>query len=48
MTPDVIVVGTGAGGGMAAKALCEAGLRVLALNPGRRLEPARDYRNGIS
>jgi choline dehydrogenase-like flavoprotein len=45
MTPDVIVVGTGAGGGMAAKTLCEAGLRVLALNPGRRLEPARDYRN---
>ena len=30
---------------MAAKTLCEAGLRVLALNPGRRLEPARDYRN---
>lgn len=30
---------------MAAKTLCEAGLKVLALNPGRRMDPARDYRN---
>jgi choline dehydrogenase-like flavoprotein len=45
MSYDVIVVGTGAGGGMAAKVLCEAGLKVLALNPGRRVDPARDYRN---
>ena len=42
---DVIVVGTGAGGGMAIKTLCEAGLSVLALNPGRRTVPSRDYRN---
>ena len=42
---DVIVVGTGAGGGMAIKALCEAGLSVLALNSGRRLNPAKDFRN---
>ncbi len=42
---DVIVVGTGAGGGMAIKALCEAGVSVLALNAGRRLDPARDFRN---
>jgi choline dehydrogenase-like flavoprotein len=42
---DVIVVGTGAGGGMAIKRLCEAGLTVLALNSGRRLDPARDFRN---
>jgi choline dehydrogenase-like flavoprotein len=27
---DVIVVGTGAGGGMAMKTLCEAGLNVVA------------------
>ncbi len=42
---DVIVVGTGAGGGMAIKTLCEAGLRVLALNNGRRVVPAKDYGN---
>lgn len=41
---DVIVVGTGAGGGMAVKTLCEAGLSVLALNPGRRVDPAKDFR----
>src|SRR5439155_1399518 len=42
---DVIVVGTGAGGGMAIKTLCEAGLTVCALNSGRRLDPAKDFRN---
>jgi choline dehydrogenase-like flavoprotein len=42
---DVIVIGTGAGGGMAIKTLCEAGLNVLALNSGRRLDPAKDFRN---
>jgi len=42
---DVIVIGTGAGGGMAIKTLCEAGLSVLALNPGRRTVPSRDFRN---
>jgi choline dehydrogenase-like flavoprotein len=42
---DVIVVGTGAGGGMAIKTLCEAGLKVLALNNGRQTVPAKDYRN---
>ncbi len=42
---DAIVVGTGAGGGMAIKTLCEAGLNVLALNSGRRLDPATDFRN---
>ncbi|MBV8891760.1 MAG: GMC family oxidoreductase [Acidobacteria bacterium] len=42
---DVIVVGTGAGGGMAIKTLCEAGLRVCALNSGRALDPAKDFRN---
>ena len=44
-TYDVIVVGTGAGGGMAIKTLCEAGLTVCALNSGRRLDPAKDFRN---
>jgi len=42
---DVIVIGTGAGGGMAMKALCEAGLKVCALNAGRRLDPEKDFRN---
>ena len=42
---DVIVVGTGAGGGMAMKTLCEAGLSVVALNSGRRLDPAKDFGN---
>ena len=41
---DVIVVGTGAGGGMAMKLLCEAGLKVVALNSGPRTDPAKDYR----
>ncbi len=42
---DVVVIGTGAGGGMAIKTLCEAGLKVCALNAGRRLDPAKDFRN---
>ena len=42
---DVIVIGTGAGGSSAIKFLCEAGLKVLALNSGKRLDPAKDYRN---
>lgn len=42
---DVIVIGTGAGGGMAIKTLCEAGLKVCALNAGRRLDPRKDFRN---
>jgi len=41
---DVIVIGTGAGGGMAVKTLCEAGLKVCALNAGRRLDPSTDFR----
>jgi choline dehydrogenase-like flavoprotein len=42
---DVIVVGTGAGGGMAIHALCDAGLKVCAINAGRRLNPSKDFRN---
>ena len=38
---DVIVIGTGAGGGMAIKTLCEAGLKVCALNAGRQVDPAQ-------
>jgi choline dehydrogenase-like flavoprotein len=42
---DAIVIGTGAGGGMAIKTLCEAGLKVCAINAGRRLDPNKDFRN---
>ena len=42
---DVIVIGTGAGGGMAIYSLCEAGLKVCALDAGRRLDPRKDFRN---
>ena len=42
---DVIVIGTGAGGGMAIRTLCESGLSVCALNSGRQLSPERDFRN---
>src|SRR6202451_3297834 len=42
---DVVVIGTGAGGVMAIKTLCEAGLKVCALNAGRRLDPEKDFRN---
>src|SRR5215467_611110 len=42
---DVIVIGTGAGGGMAIKTLCEAGLKVCALNSGRAIDLEKDLRN---
>lgn len=38
-TFDVIVVGTGAGGGTAMKILCEAGLSVCAVNSGPQVDP---------
>ncbi len=40
---DVIVVGAGAGGPVAARVLSEAGLRVLMLDVGPWLDPERDY-----
>lgn len=42
-TWDAIVVGSGISGGWAAKELSEKGLRVLVLEAGRPIDPARDY-----
>ncbi len=40
---DVVIVGCGAGGAVAAKQLGEAGLRVVVLESGPRFNPDRDY-----
>lgn len=40
---DVVIVGCGAGGGVIAKELGEAGLSVVVLEAGKRFTPARDY-----
>lgn len=40
---DAIVIGSGMSGGMAAKELCERGLKVLVLERGRKLEHRADY-----
>jgi choline dehydrogenase-like flavoprotein len=41
---DAIVVGSGATGGWAAKVLTEQGMKVLVLEAGRKIDPAKDYR----
>ena len=41
---DVIIIGSGAGGGVIAKELGEAGLEVTVLEAGRRYHPYDDYR----
>ncbi len=40
---DAIVIGSGMTGGIAAKYLCEAGLKVLVVERGRHIDPASDY-----
>jgi choline dehydrogenase-like flavoprotein len=42
---DVVVVGTGAGGGMAIKTLTDAGLNVCAINPGPKPKVEKNFRN---
>jgi choline dehydrogenase-like flavoprotein len=40
---DVVVIGCGAGGGVIAKELGEAGISVVVLEAGRRFDPGSDY-----
>ncbi|MBU6268657.1 MAG: GMC family oxidoreductase [Sphingomonadales bacterium] len=40
---DAIVIGSGMSGGIAAKELCEAGLKVLVLERGNDVDPGKDY-----
>jgi choline dehydrogenase-like flavoprotein len=40
---DAIVIGSGMSGGWAAKELCERGLKVLVLERGQDIDPAKDY-----
>jgi choline dehydrogenase-like flavoprotein len=40
---DAIVIGSGMSGGIAAKELCEKGLKVLILERGNDIDPAKDY-----
>lgn len=40
---DAIVIGSGMSGGIAAKELCERGLKVLVLERGRKIEHGADY-----
>ncbi|MEO8737895.1 MAG: GMC family oxidoreductase [Edaphobacter sp.] len=46
-TYDVCIIGSGAGGGTAAKLLTEGGLNVVMLEAGASLNPARDYKEHV-
>lgn len=45
MTYDAIVVGSGACGGWAAMELCKSGMKVLMLEAGSAIEPAKDFKH---
>lgn len=40
---DVLIIGSGAGGGMTALSLCEQGFKVGLVERGKRFEPTKDY-----
>ncbi len=42
---DVVVIGTGAGGGNVIRELCRNGVSVVALEAGARFDPERDFEN---
>lgn len=43
MSFDVLIVGSGAGGGMTAYQLCQAGLKVGLIERGKKFNPQKDY-----
>jgi len=44
---DAIVIGSGMSGGIAAKELCERGLKTLIIERGRKVEHGADYTDGL-
>jgi choline dehydrogenase-like flavoprotein len=44
---DAIVIGSGMSGGIAAKELCEKGLKVLVLERGNDVDPTKDYNDMV-
>ncbi|MFT6047163.1 MAG: cholesterol oxidase, partial [Arenicella sp.] len=40
---DVLIIGSGAGGGVTALALCEQGFKVGLVERGPRFDPQKDY-----
>src|SRR6476646_5418366 len=47
-TFDVVVIGSGAGGGTAVKVLTDLGIRVALLEAGPMLNPARDFQEHVT